>query len=137
MANLRKSELFTSIFNPKWQKIDFHLVFFYKERWGIDERRLVDEEVKNGTTIRLSLSVISAFSAEAIVTVNTPSYVWCDALQGNDELNVEKLLKTDRKQYISSTWFFLPWFAESATAELLTLNPGTRYNMICVAVPYS
>lgn len=66
----------------------------------------MDIQLQQNSTITLSITVVNAFSVEAIVTVSTPSYVWCDALKHGDVFDVNGLLLTDRKQYISSIEIF-------------------------------
>lgn len=58
-------------------------------------------ELKN-STIHLSISVVSAFSVEAIVSVSTPSHVWCEALKQDHVFDEERVILTDHRQYISS-----------------------------------
>lgn len=61
-----------------------------------------DIALQQNSTITLSITVVNAFSVEAIVTVSTPSHVWCEALKHGDVFDVNSLLLTDRQQYISS-----------------------------------
>ena len=81
---------------------------------------------EKNSTISLTVSSLSAFSVEAIVSVSIPSHVWCQALKEGEYFDAKKLLSTDRKQYIS----------KSATTEISSLKPSTTYSLRCIAVPY-
>ena len=60
------------------------------------------QQEERNATISLTVSSVSAFSVEAIISVSVPSHVWCQALKQGEYFNTEKLLSSGHKQYISS-----------------------------------
>lgn len=60
------------------------------------------QQEERNATISLTVSSVSAFSVEAIISVSVPSHVWCQALKQGEYFNPEKLLSSGNKQYISS-----------------------------------
>ena len=63
---------------------------------------LSSQQEEKNATISLTVSSVTAFSVEAIISVSVPSHVWCQALKQGEYFNTEKLLSSGHKQYISS-----------------------------------
>lgn len=53
----------------------------------------------------MKVTVVTAFSVEALVTVNVPSHVMCVALTPDEPFELKKLLSQNSKQYISCNEF--------------------------------
>ena len=66
-------------------------------------RKLVDAD--SGLTISVKVTQVTAFSVEALVTVNIPSHVMCVALTPDEPFDLNKLLSQNNKQYISCNNF--------------------------------